>query len=68
MMVGDETQISSEYPKASNSLPDFLSVQHLNLKTDDIFGIDLKDINFSAKQGEILGIAGVAGKWSNPNF
>lgn len=61
MMVGDETQISSEYPKASNSLPDFLSVQHLNLKTDDVFGIDLKDINFSAKQGEILGIAGVAG-------
>ena len=61
MMVGDETQISSEYPKASDSQPDFLSVQHLNLKTDDIFGIDLKAISFSAKQGEILGIAGVAG-------
>ena len=61
MMVGDETQISSEYPKAADSLPDFLSVQHLNLKTDDIFGVDLKEINFSAKQGEILGIAGVAG-------
>ena len=61
MMVGDETQITSEYPKAPDSLPDFLSVQHLSLKTDDIFGIDLKDINFSAKQGEILGIAGVAG-------
>lgn len=61
MMVGDETQISSEYPKASDSQPDFLSVQHLNLKTDDIFGIDLKHISFSAKKGEILGIAGVAG-------
>lgn len=61
MMVGDETQISSEYPKAEDSLQDFLSVQHLNLKTDDIFGIDLKDINFSARKGEILGIAGVAG-------
>ena len=61
MMVGNETQITSEYPKAPDSLPDFLSIQHLSLKTDDIFGIDLKDINFSAKQGEILGIAGVAG-------
>jgi simple sugar transport system ATP-binding protein len=61
MMVGDETQVASEYAKAPDSLPDFLSVQNLNLKSDDVFGIDLKDINFCAKQGEILGIAGVAG-------
>jgi general nucleoside transport system ATP-binding protein len=61
MMVGDEALITCEYSKATDSLTDSLSVQHLNLKADDIFGIDLKDISFTAKQGEILGIAGVAG-------
>jgi simple sugar transport system ATP-binding protein len=33
----------------------------LNVVTTDIFGVDLKNICFSAKRGEILGIAGVAG-------
>ncbi len=61
MMVGDETQIGSEYPNAKCDMPDFLSVNQLNVATTDIFGVDLKNICFSAKRGEILGIAGVAG-------
>ena len=61
MMVGDETQISSEYPSAKNDTPDFLSINQLNVATTDIFGVDLKNISFAAKKGEILGIAGVAG-------
>jgi len=61
MMVGDETQIAYEYPKTASTVSDLLSVNHLNLDASDIFGIDLKDISFTAKSGEILGIAGVAG-------
>jgi ABC-type uncharacterized transport system ATPase subunit len=61
MMVGDEAQIDCEYPKASADQDDLLSVNSLNLETDDVFGVDLKDISFAARKGEILGIAGVAG-------
>ena len=61
MMVGNETQISNEYPNAKSDMPDFLSVNQLNVVTTDIFGVDLKNICFSAKRGEIFGIAGVAG-------
>ena len=61
MMVGDETQIGSEYPNAKCDMPDFLSVNQLNVASTDIFGVDLKNICFSTKRGEILGIAGVAG-------
>ena len=61
MMVGDEAQIDCEYPKVTAGQDDFLNVNSLNLKTADVFGVDLKDINFAARKGEILGIAGVAG-------
>lgn len=61
MMVGDEAQIGFEYPKAVSGQNNFLSVKNLSLETDDVFGVDLKNINFEAKKGEILGIAGVAG-------
>ena len=37
------------------------SVQDLTLRSDDPFGIALKEINFDLHCGEILGIAGVAG-------
>ncbi|MBL4941949.1 MAG: ABC transporter ATP-binding protein [Colwellia sp.] len=60
MMVGDETPVGHDYQKAVGST-DFLTVNNLNLATDDPFGVSLKDINFSVKKGEILGVAGVAG-------
>ena len=61
MMVGDEAQIGHEYAKAVSGQSNFLSVKNLCLATSDVFGVDLKNINFEAKKGEILGIAGVAG-------
>jgi simple sugar transport system ATP-binding protein len=60
MMVGDDTPISSNYPKSAGTAP-FLIVKDLNQTSEDPFGARLKGINFSVRSGEILGIAGVAG-------
>jgi simple sugar transport system ATP-binding protein len=60
MMVGDDTPISTDYPKSSGSEA-FLNVSDLSQSSDDPFGVTLKDLNFHVKSGEILGIAGVAG-------
>lgn len=60
MMVGDETPVGHDYQKSIGT-DDFLTVNNLNLSTNDPFGITLKDINFAVKKGEILGVAGVAG-------
>lgn len=38
-----------------------IRVNHLNQPPEDVLGIALKDISFSVKSGEVLGIAGVAG-------
>lgn len=37
------------------------SVRGLSLKSDQQFGVDLQDINFDVRSGEIFAIAGVAG-------
>ena len=60
MMVGADTPISTDYPKATGSEV-FLAVNELSLSSEDPFGATLKDINFIVRSGEILGIAGVAG-------
>jgi len=60
MMVGDETPVTHDYEKVIGG-EDFLSVQALNLATDDPFGVALKGIDLRVRKGEILGIAGVAG-------
>ncbi|SEF83048.1 ABC transporter ATP-binding protein [Marinobacterium lutimaris] len=60
MMVGDDTPISTDYPKVLREEP-FLQVSGLNRVSDDPFGTDLHNISFSVNAGEILGIAGVAG-------
>lgn len=60
LMVGDDTPISTDYPKSTGSEV-FLKVSDLSMLSDDPFGATLKHINFNVKSGEILGIAGVAG-------
>ncbi|WP_432695272.1 ABC transporter ATP-binding protein [Marinobacterium sp. YM272] len=60
MMVGDDTPISTDYPKVLGKEP-FLQVRGLNRVSDDPFGTDLHHISFDVHAGEILGIAGVAG-------
>jgi simple sugar transport system ATP-binding protein len=44
-----------------NSGEDIFSINNLNRKSDDMFGVDLKSISLSVMKGSIVGIAGVAG-------
>lgn len=60
LMVGDDTPVSTTYPKRLGSSP-LLTITALNLPSDDPFGVHLKNINLTVNAGEIVGIAGVAG-------
>lgn len=60
MMVGDDTPVSTTYPKQLGT-EELLRIANLNLKTDDPFGVHLKNISLTVHGGEIVGIAGVAG-------
>lgn len=42
-----------------------LVVENLSVPTDDDFGVELADISFGVRAGEIFGIAGVAGNGQN---
>ena len=59
MMVGMELALPAK--SATNFGAERLTVKNLSLATDDPFGVELQDISFSVRAGEILGIAGVAG-------
>ncbi|MFK4751726.1 MULTISPECIES: ABC transporter ATP-binding protein [Oceanospirillaceae] len=60
MMVGDDTPVSTTYPKVLGSEP-VLEVQQLSLRSHDPFGVHLNNLNLTVHSGEIVGIAGVAG-------
>jgi len=47
--------------KKSESHDNRVQINKLNLKSNDPFGMDLKNISFDIKKGEVVGIAGVAG-------
>ena len=59
MMVGQKVSLNIERTQ-SEETPDRLTVSHLTLINKDGLNV-INDISFSAKAGEILGIAGVAG-------
>ena len=44
-----------------NTGEDIFSINNLSQKSDDMFGVDLKNISLSVMKGSIVGIAGVAG-------
>ncbi|MEM7170378.1 MAG: ABC transporter ATP-binding protein [Pseudomonadota bacterium] len=60
MMIGQELK-TPEQGAAKTSGSPALVVRNLSLVSADAFGMDLKDISFEARSGEIVGIAGVAG-------
>ncbi|MFI4996261.1 MAG: ABC transporter ATP-binding protein, partial [Hyphomicrobiales bacterium] len=60
MMIGAEL---GNVERAKGRVPGAarLQVQGLTIASEDAFGVDLKDISFEARAGEILGVAGGAG-------
>lgn len=59
MMVGKRVSLNIDRSEPKNPV-DRLVVNHLNLKNSENVKI-LDDVSFTAKSGEILGIAGIAG-------
>jgi simple sugar transport system ATP-binding protein len=59
MMIG--TSLSFPERQQLDLGDERLVVEGLSLESPDPFGVDLVDISFSVRAGEILGIAGVAG-------
>ncbi|HIP82499.1 MAG TPA: ABC transporter ATP-binding protein [Desulfocapsa sulfexigens] len=60
MMIGKDLPVcSQEKPFIDGEA--CLSVKNLSKTSADQFGTDLKEINFSVRGGEILGIAGISG-------
>ena len=59
-MLGKKlSEIKTDYSHISNLIS--LKAENLSLNFNDPFFTDLKNISFSVKEGEIFGIAGVAG-------
>ncbi|MCK5273562.1 MAG: ABC transporter ATP-binding protein [Alphaproteobacteria bacterium] len=67
MMIGVEVRSLSRRA-GSSSQKIRLEVQGLNLDADHTFGVSLRDVTFSVREGEIFGIAGVAGNGQNELF
>lgn len=59
MMVGDTLQTPTRKAKDGGAV--VLEVSALSMSSASEFGTSLKDISFSVKSGEILGLGGVAG-------
>lgn len=60
MMVG-EPITPPERDQSHGFGEEIIRVNHLSLKSDEPFGNDLKDINFSIFAGQVFGVAGIAG-------
>jgi simple sugar transport system ATP-binding protein len=59
LMIGSNLPLTT-LPESSPG-PVRLMVRHLNLPSDDPFGVDLHDVNLELLGGAILGIAGISG-------
>jgi simple sugar transport system ATP-binding protein len=60
LMIGQKLVATNRNTGAPSKV-DRILVTRLTLLSDDRFGVDLRDISFKVKRGEILGMAGVAG-------
>jgi simple sugar transport system ATP-binding protein len=67
MMIGAEVRSLSRRESMSSEKIR-LEVQGLNMDADHAFGVSLKDVTFAVREGEIYGIAGVAGNGQNELF
>ena len=58
-MIGAEPPALEHRPAQADTT--VLQVQNLSLPRADQFGVDLMDVQFEVKAGEVVGIAGVSG-------
>ena len=65
LMIGTELKTPRHGRRAEEAASARLTVQGLQLASDQQFGTDLKDISFAVAGGEILGIGGIAGNGQN---
>ena len=63
MMIGESLRAPSERQATPGEIR--FRVSSINSTSSDPFGVDLSDISFAVRAGEILGIAGVAGNGQN---
>jgi simple sugar transport system ATP-binding protein len=61
MMIGTELKAAAHHARAGRDAAPRLVVKDLSLKSEQQFGTDLRQVSFSVKGGEILGIGGIAG-------
>jgi ABC-type uncharacterized transport system ATPase subunit len=67
LMIGAEVRTLSRREGNGGGAPR-LKVQNLDLPAEGPFGTTLRDVSFEVRQGEIFGIAGVAGNGQNELF
>jgi ABC-type uncharacterized transport system ATPase subunit len=60
MMIGKDIP-ACQHSQAASTREARLTVRSLSIKSDDPFGTDLRDINFTRHSSEIIGIAGISG-------
>ena len=65
LMIGTELKSPRHGRRAEEAGAPRLTVQGLQLASQQQFGTDLKDISFAVAGGEILGIGGIAGNGQN---
>jgi general nucleoside transport system ATP-binding protein len=61
LMISAELKPKAHKHTSASAAPPRLVVNRLTIKSSHQFGTDLKEISFAVGQGEILGIAGIAG-------
>jgi ABC-type uncharacterized transport system ATPase subunit len=61
LMIGASLAAPSHNRRPDPQAPVRFAVHHLSIASDQQFGVDLDDINFAVRAGEILGIGGIAG-------
>ncbi|MEM9205818.1 MAG: ABC transporter ATP-binding protein [Pseudomonadota bacterium] len=68
MMVGADVADIEPNSSDTGSSPIAINVTKLSVASDQIFGVSLRDISFSVSEGQILGIAGIAGNGQSELF
>ena len=61
MMIGSALAAPSHARQPNPQAAIRFTVKNLSITSDQQFGVDLKDVSFAVRAGEILGIGGIAG-------